>query len=358
MIKRSAGFPVLIFMAVLIGLAAGAVIYTYRYEDIRFVSQLQSGWNLGNTLDSHGLGREAGPPEKYETYWGNPATTKEMIDEIKKAGFSTIRIPVTWYEHMNEEYEVDPSWMDRVQQIVDYGIDNGLFVILNAHHDDWYTPEESNLETAEIITGRLWTQIAGHFADYDEKLLFEGMNEPRLIGTEHEWDEGTPAAREIVNLLNEAFVKTVRSAPGHNADRYLLLPTYCASTHPDALDDFRMPKGERLIVSLHLYRPYTFALEERGTGVWSPEEGQTFEIDQAFRDAKRLFTRHGIPVVISEFGAVDKGNPDDRSRWVRYIRMRAAKQSIPCIWWDDSVYDRRSLTWNYPELVDALVSKP
>ena len=358
MTGKQSAWPLLVFLIIfLMGTAAGANLYHSKYAEIRFVSQLQSGWNLSNTLDCHGLTEESDEPEQYETNWGNPSTTKRMIDEIKKAGFSTLRVPVTWYEHMNEDYQIDANWMDRVQQVVDYGIENGMFVILNAHHDAWYTPEKTNLSEAEFITRRLWQQISRRFAEYDEKLLFEGMNEPRLIGTEHEWDAGTPEAREIVNRLNQVFIETVRSGSGYNKDRYLLLPTYCASTLPEALIGFQLPEGKRLIVSLHLYLPYGFTLDVNGTADWNRDKKQTQEIDQAFRDAKRIFTRRGIPVVISEFGAVDKNNTTERAEWVRYVRKLAAKQSIPCIWWDDSVFDRRSLKWNYPELVDALVSK-
>ncbi|MDF3000297.1 MAG: endoglucanase [Bacillota bacterium] len=354
--RKRRGLLFLLLPVALAGLYGGYFIYNLMFQDVRFVSQLDPGFNLGNTLDSHGLNDRLAAPEQYETYWGNPYTTKEMVDSIKRAGFQTLRVPVTWYEHMDENYEIDPSWMDRVQQVVDYGIANEMYVILNAHHDSWYTPAAGNAEKAEEITRKLWQQIAVRFQDYDEKLLFESMNEPRLIGTAEEWYAGTPEARKIVNRLNTVFAETVRSSGGRNQDRYLMLPTYCASTLPEALSDFQMPKGERMIVSVHLYRPYEFTLAENRTAKWTSKKEQTEEIDQAFRDIKRIFHRRGVPVIIGEYGALDKNNEDSRAAWVKYVRKLAGEQEIPCIWWDNSVFNRKELQWNYPELVKALVS--
>ncbi len=349
--RRSANLCLILIFLLGAGIAADWVLRA----DLRFVSRMGMGWNLSNTLDSHGLEDEAALPGQYETYWGNPATTREMIDAIRAEGFRTLRVPVTWYEHMDDQNRIDPAWMERVRQVVDYGIESGMFVILNAHHDPWYTPDPANLQHGQEMMAQVWTQIAEEFAGYGEKLLFEGMNEPRLIGTAHEWDAGTPEAREAVNRLNEVFVKTVRSGSGYNEKRYLLVPTYCAGTFPEALSDFRLPKGGRVIVSLHLYRPYEFSLDTNGTADWSGSRTDTQGIDQAMHDAERYLLRRRIPVVITEFGAVDKGNEPARAEWVRYVRSSAQDRGIPCIWWDDSVFDRSRLVWVYPEIVRALV---
>ncbi len=354
--KRTAIILCAAALAVLAGVLTA--ILSSPSKDIAFVQKMKPGWNLGNTLDAHGLKDPEAVPEKYETYWGNPFTTAEMIAKVKEAGFNTIRIPVTWYEHMDKAYHIDDAWMDRVQQVADYGIQNGLYVILNAHHDAWYTPDPANLKKAETVMRAVWGQIAVRFAGYDEHLLFEGMNEPRLIGTEHEWDEGTPEAREAVNKLNEAFVETIRASGGKNGERYLLIPTYCASTRPEALKALVLPKGGRLIVSIHLYRPYDFTLNEAGTAEWSPNSREdTEEIDQAIEDARHLFTDRGIPVIITEFGTVDKGNTAARTQWADYVTQKAGAAHIGCIWWDNSIYDRCTLQWKYPDIVHALTGK-
>lgn len=337
-------------------------------EDLRFVKSLGVGWNLGNTLEPYDLHFETSDPAIYETYWNNPITTKEMLQDIKQAGFSVLRIPVTWQDHMDDNLQVNEAWMDRVQQVVDYGLEAGFYVIINAHHDQWYYPDEENLPRAEEMMQALWRQIAHRFESYDERLMFESMNEPRLIGTDKEWGSGTPAARDVVNKLNVAFVETVRSAGGENAKRYLLLPAYCARAETAAFEGFYLPKGSRMILSVHLYTPYRFAQSSSGTDVFTPESpADTEAIDQLFSDLKRLFIDKKIPVIITEFGAVDKDNEQQRIIWANYILKKAKKLGISCLWWDAggdagkeisySLYDRYTRTWRFPKLVQALVNR-
>lgn len=331
-------------------------------EALRFVRNLGIGFNLGNTLDVHDLHFDTNQPTDFEIYWGNPVTTKEMIADIKEAGFGVLRIPVSWEEHLDENGVVHKEWMDRVQQLVDYAISEDLHVIINAHHDSWYTPDDAHLDSAKKRMSQLWSQISERFAAYDERLLFESMNEPRLIGTDEEWTVGTPRAREIVNELNEVFVRTVRKSGGMNEKRYLLLPTYCARVETAALEDFRLPQDERLILSVHLYVPFDFALNPTGTQRFSPED--TLAIDQIFKDLHRLFTSKNIPAIITEFGAVDKKNEHERSIWVHHILGQARKADISCIWWDAGgppeedkpypLYNRVAREWLFPDLLKTL----
>lgn len=327
-------------------------------EDQLFIQNLGVGWNLANTLDSHDRYEPSPNPWDYETYWGNPVTTPGMIEAVKSAGFNTIRIPVTWYEHIDADFKIDEDWLGRVQQVVDYVYDSGLYVILNTHHENWYMPTYDNLSEAEAKLRSVWGQIALRFQHYDEHLLFESMNEPRLVGTKDEWSSGTAESQAVVNKLNAAFVDVVRSSPGRNSERYLLLPTYAANIEKGAMEGFTMPEqSNRLIVSLHLYKPYSFALDEHGTSDWDQNNpGDTYEIDQALDNAEHIFVRNGVPVVISEFGNFDKGNTHARAQWTQYIISRACRLGIPCVWWDNSIFDRGALAWNYPEIVDALMS--
>lgn len=320
-----------------------------------FIQQLQPGWNLGNTLDSHGLQPPASIQEA-ETYWGNPYTTPEMIHSIGEMGFRTVRIPVTWEEHMSPSLEVDPAWMNRVQEVVDYCLKEDLYVIINAHHDSWYQPDEAHYTDGINRMTVLWSQIAEHFRAYDERLLFEGMNEPRLIDTEHEWTHGTEEARDIVNQYNHAFVNAVRSSASlYNKQRYLLIPTYGASTDLLAMESLMLPDDARVIVSLHLYDPYDFALNPEGTSLWNPENpADVQEIDTIFKNIRKTFIRKKVPVMLTEFGAMDKSNETDRATWTSYILQKAQSYHISCIWWDDSLFDRRTLTWRYPSITAQL----
>ena len=159
------------------------------------VKEMKIGWNLGNTLDSTSTSIGA----VVEMAWGNPKTTQEMIDAVVDQGFNVIRIPVSWGGQMGSApaYNVLPAWMDRVQEVVDYAYSRGVYVIVNIHHEDWHFPSEENKDAAAEHLAALWTAIATRFRDYDEHLIFEGMNEPRKIGTSVEWNGGDKEGRAM-----------------------------------------------------------------------------------------------------------------------------------------------------------------
>ena len=152
-------------------------------SSVELVADMKIGWNLGNTLDAVG-----GVGIMSETAWGNPKTKQEMIDKILEAGFNVIRIPVTWDGHFGPapEYKIHDIWLARVKEVVDYAYNKGAYVIINTHHEEWYMPtEENKVANGEQISA-LWTQIAEYFKEYDEHLIFEGLNEPRLRGPSKE----------------------------------------------------------------------------------------------------------------------------------------------------------------------------
>ncbi|MFA9466960.1 MAG: glycoside hydrolase family 5 protein [Velocimicrobium sp.] len=335
---------------------------------IQYTKDLKAGWNLGNALEAYNCEIENPTIEDYQTYWQNPLTTKEMIDEVKAKGFQTIRIPVTWSEHMNDSGVIDEDWMNRVQEVVDYGIDNGMNVIINAHHDDWYAPSAENKEYGLQMMATVWEQIGTKFADYDDHLLFEGMNEPRLIGTDEEWNGGSSESREIVNELNAAFVETIRSLGGKNKTRFLLIPTYGANSSEDAIRDMKVPKDGRLIVSIHAYIPYEFAMKYSTKSEWSATNSEDMApIDTMMENLYSTFIQKGIPVIIGEFGAENKGNEEARTQWTDYYVKSAMEHDIPCFWWDNggaekeyaefSLFDRFNLQWNFDGITEALLQQ-
>lgn len=314
------------------------------------VSQMKIGWNLGNTLDA---------PDG-ETSWGNPVTTKEMIDRVKAAGFNVMRVPVSWGKHMDGLYNVDPAWMARVREVVDYGIDNGMYVILNTHHEEWYMPRESDFDEDLRQLSSLWDQIAAEFRDYDHHLLFEGVNEPRLRGDSLEW-WGTPDAREIVNRYEEAFVAAVRASGGNNEYRSLLVTPYAASSATENLQALKIPENAgNVIVSVHAYLPYDFALNVQGTASYSNDGS----VATLMSDIKRLFLDRGIPVIITEFGSVNKENEQDRIQCAIDFLNAAKATGVPCCWWDNNarwgdgelfgLLDRNGGGWYFPTLLQRM----
>ncbi|MCR5022189.1 glycoside hydrolase family 5 protein [Ruminococcus sp.] len=321
------------------------------------VAKMTNGWNLGNTMDATGEGLGS------EVSWLplKVTTNKYMIDMLPEAGFNVLRIPVSWGNHIiDDKYTIDPEWMDRVQEIVNYGIDNGLYVILNTHHEEWYMPKPSEKDGDIEEIKAVWAQIADRFKGYDEHLIFEGLNEPRLRGEGAEWT-GTSEAREIINEYEKAFVETVRASGGNNGDRCLMITGYAASSAYNNLSAIELPEdSDKLIISVHAYLPYSFALDTKGTDKYDPEDTA---IPELFEHLNELFISKGIPVIVGEFGTMNKENTEDRVKCLEDYLAAAAKYDIPCVWWDNyarigngenfGLMNRADLEWYFPDLIET-----
>ncbi len=324
-------------------------------EALAFTADMKVGWNLGNTFDSY-TDAELDNELDSETLWVSTVTTKEMIDAVKAAGFNTMRLPVTWHSHLvDDEYTISEVWLNRVQEVVDYAIDNDMYVILNIHHDnseEYMYPDSAHLEQSTEYIEAIWTQLAARFANYDEHLIFEAMNEPRLVGTNYEWWLNSSAAEcqdavACINSLNQTFVDTVRAGGGNNATRYLMVPGYCASADGALNDGFVLPtdvEENKIIVSVHAYTPYNFALQsEKDSGSTSyfdsEDENSTRDIDTFMDQLYEKFISQGIPVVIGEFGARNKDlNTQDRVDYATYYIAAARARGITCAWWDNNAF--------------------
>lgn len=322
------------------------------------VKNINVGWNLGNSLDAHKTGNDDS-----ETGWGNPRTTKEIIDAVKNAGFNTIRIPVTWYEHMQSD-KINKEWLDRVQQVVDYAIADNMYVIINVHHDgmEWLNPTYDQQDSDSALLISIWKQISQRFASYNDHLLFEGLNEPRVVNTAEEWNGGTQEEREVINNYLKKFVDTVRSTGGNNSERILIVTTHAASVTSSAVNGLVVPDDNRLIVSVHSYAPWDFAGSDETCNDrdWGTEEDKK-DLDNCFDMLKSKFTDKGIPVIIGEFGADNKNNDADRAVWYEYYISSAKKRGIKCIVWDNGnpdefgLLNRNNCTWYNPSLIQAII---
>lgn len=338
---------------------------------IELIKEMRVGWNLGNTFDSlvsNPTGSES--TEDWETAWGQPVTTQKHIDSVKAQGFNVLRLPVTWEGKFGEapDYKIREDWLARVREVVDYAYANDMFVILNAHHEEWNNPDKDNQAAADEILRALWSQIAEYFKDYNEKLIFEGMNEPRLKGTPMEWNGGNAEAREVINSWNASFVETVRASGGNNEKRHLMIPTYAASTIGQVLNETVIPEDDQVILSVHAYLPYNFALAgpESAVSEWSADNpGDTRDIDMLFADLKDRYIDKGQAVIMGEFGSRNRMNTAARADCARYYITKATEAGVPCIWWDNNAFtgngenfgliDRKSYEWRYPEIVTAMM---
>lgn len=311
------------------------------------VSFIGTGWCLGNTLDATGGGNSL----YSETSWGNPKTTKAMIDAVKAQGFNTVRVPVSWGNHTTgDNFTIDSQWLARVKEVVDYCIDNDMYVILNIHHDtstQYYYPSSTYKTQSVKFVKSIWTQLAKYFKNYDQKLIFETLNEPRLVGTGDEWwfpvNNPNSAVRDsisIINTLNQTAVDDTRAAGGKNTDRCIMVPGYDASIDGCTTSTFKLPNDstpDRLIVSVHAYTPYNFALNANGTAEFTNDLKN--EVDYLYSTIKSHFIDKGVPAIIGETSASNKNNAAERVKWAQYYMGKSAEYGVPCMLWDNNAFN-------------------
>ena len=327
---------------------------------LELTADIKVGWNIGNTLDATG-----GSGLTQETSWGNPAVTPELIQAVKDSGFNAVRIPTTWERQMDDNNVIREDWIARVQEIVDYAYSRDMYVILNMHHEEWYQPYADKEEEISAKMTACWTQIAERFKGYDEHLIFEGMNEPRWKNTDFEWNGGNDEGREVVNHLNKVFVDAVRATGGNNQYRFLMVCPYAANSSESALSALEIPDDDRLIVSVHAYIPYGFALQIPGTDKWlASKVGCTQEIDKLAEVLDRLFISKGQAVIIGECGAMNRENEEYRAQWAEYYFSKFKEIGVPCFWWDNGsfysgetfgLFDRHTNEVKYPVLLEAMM---
>lgn len=344
------------------------------------------GWNLGNQLDAHADGVAA------ETVWGNPPVTQQLFDKVAAAGFTSVRIPVTWLGHigLSPDFRLDSLWLGRVAEVVGYAEKAGLRAILNIHHDgadsrywlnirDAARDENVNRLVKEELRA-VWTQIARHFKDKGDFLIFESVNEIHDGG----WGWGanrTDNGRQyaVLNEWNQVFVDAVRSAGGKNATRYLGIPGYCANPEL-TVAHLVLPKDRtegRLMVAIHFYDPVDYTLEAK-TSEWghtaqageAQDRGGEENVVRVLGLVKEKFIGQGIPVYIGEMGCVRRGGERAeafRRYYLEYVCKAAHEYGMAPFVWDNGIkeagrecsgfFDRRTGDF-YPhsrEAVQAMV---
>ena len=362
------------------GILDGSLTKTSSSSDetaMEFVSHIKVGWNLGNTLDSVPMAYAS--PTSCESSWGCPVTTKQMIDAVKDAGFNCVRVPVSWGQKMdNTTYQIDENWMNRVQEVVNYVIDNDMYCILNIHHDNtpanypYFYPDSAHYAQSEKFVTSVWSQVSERFEAYDNHLIFETLNEPRLVGHNNEWwidpnSNDCKDGMDCVNKLNAAALDTIRKSGGNNGKRFVLMPSYAANCDESTLAGVVMPNDDHIIAEAHAYTPYNFALADEkdgGTPNWSEANGGA-DIVNLMKRLQKTYLSKGIPVIIDEFGASNRNNEDTRAAWAKFYVSQADSFGIPCVLWDNNQFgngsenlgllNRNNLTIGYPKLLEGIM---
>lgn len=335
----------------------------------QLVEDMTFGWNLGNTLDvcqadRDGDGKinehvEAG--EKVdETLWGNPKATKELFTSLKKNGVNAVRIPVTWRDHMDSNGNIDREWMDRVQQVVDYAYSQGMYVIINVHHDGGGDPkfgawiiEESQKDYNTFLKKykNIWKQIAERFKNYSDYLIFESMNE---VGFDTLYNKNKADAYNLINKINQDFVDIIRATGGNNAKRHLLIAGYYTDIERTCDSLYKMPddKAGRCILSVHYYTPWDFCTCDR-KHTWGTNS-EVRQMETLIGKMKKNFVDKGIPVIIGEYAA----SGSDLSSCIFFIEKLnklCSDYGIAAFIWDSgSQVNRKTYKWRTPQYLEAL----
>lgn len=340
----------------------------------QIASKIKIGFNIGNTLEAMG--------GKSETYWGNPKITKEFIAFVKQAGFSAVRLPVSWDQYANQTTaEIDPNWLNRVKEVVQYCVDNNLYVIVNIHWDGGWL--ENNVVPAKQEQNNakqkaFWEQIATQLRDFDERLLFASANEPNVE---------TAAQMAVLHSYHQTFIETVRATGGKNAQRVLIVQGPSTDIEKSNTLMTSLPTdsvANRLMAEIHFYSPwnYTGMTKDESWGnqffYWgkgfhsttdtahNPTWGEEDYVDQQFKLMKTQFVDKGIPVIMGEFGTGIRKNLtgadlqlhlDGRAYYLNYVTKQArANGLVPFVWDIGELLDRTNNTVLDKQAFDALMN--
>ncbi len=317
------------------------------------VADMKPGWNLGNSFDVRSSDK---------TLWGNPLPTTALVDAVYNRGFRTLRLPITWGYNMGDApgFEIQSAYLSRINSIVQHAIEKGMYVIINSHHDDeWIVPTVANAATTRLRLSRVWTQIAEHFKNYSDYLIFELLNEPRHVGTPEEWTGGTEEGRRVLNTYYQTALDAVRATGGNNALRKIMIAPYAASTLKVAWDGFEIPNEDKdVIISLHAYFPFPFALEGSDPDWGSDADKQA--VDALMNRIEAEFITKDRPVVMGEWGSVGTlAIASERLKHASYYTQACLSKGIVPIVWDNGnanefgLISRVGLSWNFPTLADA-----
>ncbi|MFD6141614.1 cellulase family glycosylhydrolase [Promicromonospora sp. NPDC060271] len=318
-------------------------------------ADMQPGWNLGNTFDSTGSD---------ETSWGNPRVTEEFLDQIRAQGFKSIRIPVTWGQHQGgaPDHTIDPAYLDRVEEVVGWALDDGFHVMINIHHDSWQwvNTMPTNHDAVLDRYSDTWTQVADRFRDTSTRLQFESINEPQFANS-----AGEAAELELLAELNSVFHEIVRGSGGRNAVRPLVLPTLHTGSDPAQLDalaaEIAALDDPNLIATVHNYGFWPFSVNVAGYTRFNAEVQQN--LTDQFDRVHAAFTARGVPVVIGEYGllgfdrhtgTVEQG---EKLKFFEFFGHAARQRGFTTMLWDNGQhFDRTAYRWRDQALFDQISS--
>jgi endoglucanase len=314
---------------------------------VQLAAKFKLGINIGNTLEAIGG----------ETAWGNPQVTQALIDKYKASGFTAVRIPCSWDQYANQTTgKISDQWMARVKQVVQYCVNDGMYVLLNIHWDGGWLENNITTRAQTSVNAKqkaYWEQIATAMRDFDEHVMFASANEPNASDV---------TSMNVLLSYHQTFVNAVRSTGGHNTYRTLVVQG--PSTNIDNTDNLMNtlptdPTPGRLMVEVHNYDPYQFTLmsSDQSWGnmfyYWGQNNHSTIEpsrnatwgeedwVITEFQKMKTKFADKGIPVILGEYGAYRRTTPLDMDKhqasvdsWATFFTQQALVDGMKPFWWD------------------------
>lgn len=299
----------------------------------------------------------------YETFWCSDKTTKELLLTLKKEGFNAIRISFDVYNHINESGIIDDLWLNRLKEIVDYCIELDIYCLVDIVETYGLYVDNLNEETIKLYISLL-TQVANIFKDYNEKLLFSPFNEIR--NKKGEWNTNNIEDLKNMNYLYQIFVDTIRSTGGNNKERNLILTTYAAGISEEIINNFKIPNDitkNHLLIECHNYQPVRFTFNEINLGntdfltEWGSYKDKQ-EMKKTFQTLNKFIKKTKLPLIIGEFGVVDRITVDERIEYLKYYLKNAKKYNIGLFIFDDSydfaIINRKTNQFINQEIKDVL----
>lgn len=317
----------------------------------QLAAKIKLGWNIGNTMEA----------TNGETAWGNPKVTKALIDAVKANGFNAIRIPCSWNQYVanTATAQIKTDWLNRVKEVVQYCVDNNMYVVINIHWDGGWL--ENNITEAKKAENNakqkaFWEQIATHFRGFDEHLLFASANEPNV-------EDATQMA--VLTSYHQTFIDAVRATGGKNAYRTLVVQGPATDIEKTNKLMLNLPVDKiasRMMVEVHYYAPWNFAGLTKdeswgkmfyywGTGFHSATDternatwGEETDVAKNFKLMKTQFVDKGIPVLLGEFGAIRRTSLtgdaltlhlNSRAYYLKTVVKQAKANGLLPFYWDE-----------------------
>jgi aryl-phospho-beta-D-glucosidase BglC (GH1 family) len=341
---------------------------------VQLAAKFKLGWNIGNTLEAIGG----------ETNWGNPQITEAYIQALKQNGITAVRLPCSWNQYSNSvTAKIQDTWLARVKQVVQYCVNNDMYVLLNIHWDGGWLDGNINAVKKDSVIAKqraFWEQIATTLRDFDEHLMFASANEPPVDNADQ---------MNILLSYHQAFVDAVRSTGGKNSYRTLVVQGPSTDVDKTASLMNNLPGDAvtaRMMVEVHYYTPFQFCALD-GDASWGkmfyywgnghhstiePDRnaswGEESVVDNSFAKMKSKYTDKGIPVILGEFGAYRRNGtahvPADLAThndavdyWITYVTKQAIANGLKPFFWDTGgIIDRAKYTVKDARTMAALAA--